>query len=133
MIKQATVVKTAYEKAMSKADKLVKEIEGGKDKSWNWARNEGNVGMLKAAIKKVIAEHDSFDNDFALLELKVIRNRYTDAKLHEGLSSFCKKLEFQKSCETHEDALHAACDGLTVAIFLSETRSCADNGTLSLR
>ena len=35
VIKQATAVKTEYEKAMGKCEKFVKAIEDGNDKSWN--------------------------------------------------------------------------------------------------
>ena len=57
-------------------------------------RNGENVGTLKAAIEKVNSENDSFQNDFMLLDMKAIRNRYTDANLHEGLANFARNLKF---------------------------------------
>ncbi len=81
---------------MMNAAKLVEAIEKGEGKSWTLANNDGNLGELKKAIEKAKAEHGEFDKDFTLLELKVFRDRYTDATLCDGLCLFSNKLEYQK-------------------------------------
>ncbi len=86
-LKSATKLKTQYLAATSAANALVALVQGGGEE-WQWARNEGNLGKLEAAIATLKGGMATFDTVFVASDTKEIKKRLGPEQLSDGLAKF---------------------------------------------
>ena len=87
-IAAATKVKSEYLKVKQKALQVIEQIQ--KDPSYDDLNNDQNLGKLQKLYATMVGSLTVFDDEFCLQDLKVLRDKYTQAKLKFNLQLFAK-------------------------------------------
>ena len=87
-IAAATKVKSELLKVKQKASQLIEQCQ--KDPSYDDLNNDQNLGKLQRLYNIMIGGLTVFDDEFCLQDLKVLRDKYTQAKLKYNLQLFAK-------------------------------------------
>ena len=103
MLSKAASHKALYSKVMGKADTLVLSIDS--DDNWDWARVDQHRKAFTQLLEEVRSKQSAFASEFMTLDLKMVRERYADARLNELLKAFTAEMSYTKVLKAHTKLL----------------------------